>query len=252
MKHDRSKPFDPFEHYKVISAEEENDNDNMQDGKEDEEVSVEEKVSKDEDEDEETEDIDISSLTTTLDSLNDDNDPTNSTAPQYNHDGSLILPHTTRAAYTAGAPSAKPFAVISIGNSGIQHKVTPHDLIVSNKLKPVHKWSVGSTHTLSSDDDHDNGHVLLVGNVNTTCVGLPFVKGAQVDVMVEEITRDETVLVFQKKRRKNHRRKNGFRRQVTFLRVLDIRFPKEVMVGDQDGVGESSQEVGVQEENMIA
>jgi large subunit ribosomal protein L21 len=69
--------------------------------------------------------------------------------------------------------------------------------------------------------------VLLVADQDQTLVGLPGVRGAQVDVMVEEITRDKTVIVFKKRRRKNSRRKNGHRRQVTFLRVLGVRFPGE-------------------------
>ena len=132
----------------------------------------------------------------------------------------------------AGAPAGGAFAIISLCNntSGIQHKVTLHDVIISNKLKPVETWAVGTTHTIGEgeggdDDSAGSGQVLLVGDSDRTCVGLPFVQGAQVDVMVEEITRDQTVIVFKKKRRKNHRRKNGSRREVTFLRVLDIRFP---------------------------
>ena len=57
--------------------------------------------------------------------------------------------------------------------------------------------------------------------------------------MVEEITRDKTVIVFKKRRRKNSRRKNGHRRQVTFLRVLDVRFPGEegvVAEGEEERV----------------
>ena len=82
--------------------------------------------------------------------------------------------------------------------------------------------------TSSSEGDASTttlGDVLLVESSEKTYVGLPAVKGAEVDVMVEEITRDKTVIVFKKRRRKNSRRKNGFRREVTFLRVLDIRMP---------------------------
>lgn len=99
--------------------------------------------------------------------------------------------------------------------------MTVDDIVIVNKLKPVDKWSVGSTLTLTADD----GHVLLLGSQEKTLVGMPFVNGGEVDVMVEEITRDKKVIIFKKKRRKNYRRKNGFKREVTFLRILDIRFP---------------------------
>lgn len=64
--------------------------------------------------------------------------------------------------------------------------------------------------------------VLLLGNVNQTIVGRPFVEGAMVRARVEEQTLDEKIDIFKKKRRKNYRRWNGFRRQVTVLRVTDV------------------------------
>ena len=91
-----------------------------------------------------------------------------------------------------------------------------------NKLKPVSSWSVGSRHTIKGDD------ILLMANQDKTLVGLPGVQGGEVDVMVEEITRDKTLVIFKKRRRKHSRRRNGFRREVTFLRVLDVRIPGEV------------------------
>lgn len=145
--------------------------------------------------------------------------------PMYDVTGAPIRPKSERLALRAGYPSGGNFAVIHL--AGFQHKVTKDDLLVVNKLKPVSEWSVGSTHTIKDED------VLLVANQHKTCVGLPGVKGAEVDVMVEEITRDKTLVIFKKRRRKNSRRKNGFRRQVTFLRVLDVRFPE----GEVDAVG---------------
>lgn len=150
----------------------------------------------------------------------------------YNADGSVIRPRSEIAALRAGAPAGGKFAVIHL--AGIQHKVSPDDLLVVNKLRPVADWAVGSVHTVKDED------VLLMGSSERTWVGLPGVKGGEIDVMVEEITRDATVVVFKKRRRKNSKRKNGFRREVTFLRVLDIRIPDEVegAVGDEEGEGE--------------
>lgn len=136
---------------------------------------------------------------------------------RYNNDGSVRWKKSEIAAFRAGAPAGGLFAIISL--PGTQHKVTVDDVIVSNKLNPVQTYSVGSVHTLKD--------VLLVGSSHKTLVGLPHVLGAEVDVMVEEITRDAKVIVFKKRRRKNSQRKNGFRRDVTMLRVLDIRMPSE-------------------------
>lgn len=226
MKHDRSQPFDPFAHYRVNEDDHTEEDDHAGDD-DDEGIDIDEGIDEDiamsenevEQSSHEINDDTDESPTATLDAI---------TKVKFNKDGSLQMPHTTRAAHIAGAPAGGAFAIISLGNSGIQHKVTKHDVIISNKLKPVETWAVGTTHTIGEGeggDDDSAGQVLLVGDSDRTCVGLPFVQGAQVDVMVEEITRDQTVIVFKKKRRKNHRRKNGSRREVTFLRVLDIRFP---------------------------
>lgn len=136
----------------------------------------------------------------------------------YNTDGSVRRPKSELAALRAGKPAGGRFAVIDL--NGSQQKVTVDDLVIVNKLKPVTKWAVGNILTLTGDD------VLLVGSPQTTLVGLPGVKGAEVDVMVEEITRDAKMIVFKKRRRKHSQRKKGFRREVTFLRVIDIRFPE--------------------------
>ncbi|CAJ1934136.1 unnamed protein product [Cylindrotheca closterium] len=136
---------------------------------------------------------------------------------RYNADGSVRRSKSVLATLRAGFPAGGHFAVVRFG--GAQHKVTTDDLIVVNRLKPVEKYNIGSVHTLTD--------VMLAGSSHTTLVGMPFVKGAEVDVMVEEITRDGKLVVFKKRRRKNSQRKNGFRRDVTLLRVLDVRFPQE-------------------------
>lgn len=41
--------------------------------------------------------------------------------------------------------------------------------------------------------------------------------------MVEEHVRDGKKFIFKKKRRKNYRRMNGYRAQLTGLRVLEVR-----------------------------
>jgi len=157
----------------------------------------------------------------------------------YTTTGAVRRPKSEKLALRAGYPAGGNFAVISL--AGFQHKVAVDDLLVVNKLKPVSEWSVGSTHTLRGED------VLLIANQNKTLVGLPGVAGAEVDVMVEEITRDKTLVIFKKRRRKHSRRKNGFRRQVTFLRVLDVRMPK----GEEDEVGKRGGGVeGMEEEEV--
>jgi len=199
-----SSPYDPFSQFmdEIGTAE---DMDDIQD------EDMEEEDGEDEDEDEEGE------YEEEADDYVDDADGEH-LSPMYTTTGALYRPKSERLALQAGYPGGGEFAVINL--AGFQHKVTKDDLLIVNKLKPVSEWSVGSTHTLKDDD------ILLMASQNKTLVGVPSVKGAEVDVMVEEITRDKTMVVFKKRRRKHSRRRNGFRREVTFLRVLDIRMPE--------------------------
>lgn len=135
----------------------------------------------------------------------------------FNSDGSLRRAPSELATLRAGAPAGGMVAVLEL--AGTQYKVTTDDLLIVNKLKPVDKFQIGSVHSLDS--------VLLLSTSHYTLVGLPKVEGAVVDVMVEEITKDAKVIIFKKRRRKHSQRKNGFRREVTMLRVLDIRPPAQ-------------------------
>mmetsp|Transcript_12613 Transcript_12613/g.21029 ORF Transcript_12613/g.21029 Transcript_12613/m.21029 type:complete len:319 (-) Transcript_12613:30-986(-) len=135
----------------------------------------------------------------------------------YRNDGSLRYKKSQIAKFAAGAPAGGIFGVVEL--SGTQHKVTIDDVIVTEKLKPLSHYAVGTVHTFK-----DN--ILLVGSTHQTLVGMPLVNGAEMDVMVEEITQDAKVIIFKKRRKKNSQRKNGFRRDVTLLRVLDIRMPE--------------------------
>ena len=190
---------DPFELYKIVDA---SDNDDVVvDAEESDEAEFQNEEEEEEEEDDYEEETEMEGL--------------------YNSEGNLKRTKAELAAFKAGAPAGGKFAIIDL--NGSQQKVTVDDVVIVNKLKPVDKWAVGSTHTLNAED----GQVLLLGSQDKTFVGMPFVNGGEVDVMVEEITRDKKVIVFKKKRRKNYRRKNGHKRQVTFLRVLDIRFPEK-------------------------
>ena len=137
----------------------------------------------------------------------------------YNNDGSLKRNPSELAILRAGAPAGGFVAIIKLPAS--QYKVTTEDLLIVNKLMPIEKWSLGSVHTLKDED------VLLLSSNSLTLVGMPYVPGAEVDIMVEEITQDARVIVFKKRRRKNSKRKKGFRRDITMLRIMDIRFPPQ-------------------------
>ena len=66
------------------------------------------------------------------------------------------------------------------------------------------------------------GDVLLVSDDGKTQVGQPHVDGASVEATVVGHGKDDKVVVFKMKRRKNYRRRNGHRQQFTELQIDDI------------------------------
>ncbi len=101
------------------------------------------------------------------------------------------------------------YAVVRSG--GKQYRVAPNDRISVEKLVA----EPGETITL--------GDVLMVGGGEAApLVGSPLVDGATVLAQVVEHTRADKVIIFKKKRRKNHRRLKGHRQHLTVLRITDI------------------------------
>ena len=100
------------------------------------------------------------------------------------------------------------YAVVRTG--GKQYRVAKDEVIAVEKLAAEAGSSV------------DLGEVLMIGDDRSTTVGDPLVKGASVSAEVVAQTRGDKIIVFKKKRRKNHRRKKGHRQHVTLLRVTDI------------------------------
>ncbi len=65
------------------------------------------------------------------------------------------------------------------------------------------------------------GEVLVVGG-DSPVLGLPTVAGATVAAEVLQHKRGPKVISFKKRRRKNSRRKRGYRDELTVLRVTEI------------------------------
>ena len=64
--------------------------------------------------------------------------------------------------------------------------------------------------------------VLLLGDGADVTAGAPLVTGASVKADVVEQTRGDKIIVFKKKRRKNYRRRQGHRQDLTVVRITDI------------------------------
>ena len=99
------------------------------------------------------------------------------------------------------------FAVIKTG--GRQYRVVPDDVLEIGKIA----GDVGTIVQL--------GEVLVVGG-DTPVLGTPTVAGATVAAEVLDHKRGPKVIAFKKRRRKNSRRKRGYRDEITVLRVTEI------------------------------
>ena len=99
------------------------------------------------------------------------------------------------------------FAVIKTG--GRQYRVVPDDVLEIGKIA----GDVGTIVQL--------GEVLLVGGESPE-LGSPTVAGASVAAEVLQHKRGPKVIAFKKRRRKNSRRKRGYRDEITVLRITEI------------------------------
>jgi len=101
------------------------------------------------------------------------------------------------------------FAIIRTG--GKQYKVSK-----DNQLK-VEKIDAEKGQKVELDQ------VLMISSEGKTSIGAPVVSGAKVTVEIVDHIRDDKVMVFKKRRRKNYRRTHGHRQDLTVIRVTDIK-----------------------------
>jgi len=99
------------------------------------------------------------------------------------------------------------FAVIKTG--GRQFRVAPDDVLEIGKIA----GDVGTIVQLNE--------VLVVGG-DSPVLGTPVVAGATVAAEVLQHKRGPKVISFKKRRRKNSRRKRGYRDELTVVRVTEI------------------------------
>ena len=100
------------------------------------------------------------------------------------------------------------FAVVKI--KGVQYKVQPSERV----FVPRMAQEVGSTVKF------DN--VLLLADEKTVKVGTPTIKGLSVEAKVLGHVKDDKVIVFKKKRRKQYRRTHGHRQPFTSVAIEKI------------------------------
>ena len=100
------------------------------------------------------------------------------------------------------------FAVIKTG--GKQYRVKPDDVIRIERIAGA------------AGDEVAFDSVLMLSAEGNTTVGAPLVVGAKVVGTLVEQARDKKIIVFKKKRRKNYRRRNGHRQELSIVRITDI------------------------------
>jgi len=104
------------------------------------------------------------------------------------------------------------FAVIQTG--GKQYKVSVSEILKIERLNN----QVGKTAEFKN--------VLFLNDDKTTEIGDPNIQGARVEATILKNTKNKTILVFKKRRRKNSRKKYGHRQPITLIKITKI-FSKE-------------------------
>ena len=64
--------------------------------------------------------------------------------------------------------------------------------------------------------------IVMLGDGNKVTIGTPKVDGAAISATVLRQTRGPKIIIFRRKRRKNHRRTQGHRQDLTLLKINDI------------------------------
>ena len=101
------------------------------------------------------------------------------------------------------------FAVIKTG--GKQYKISAGEILKVELLE-----------NSKTDTKIEFNEVLAYGDENTIEIGSPTVNGAKVEANLIKNSKEKTVLIFKKRRRKNSRRKNGHRQKYSMIRIEKI------------------------------
>jgi len=100
------------------------------------------------------------------------------------------------------------FAVIQTG--GKQYKVSTSEILKIERLNDKEGKTVEFKNVLFLNDD------------KTSEIGNPNIQGAKVEATILKNTKNKTILVFKKRRRKNSRKKYGHRQPISLIRITKI------------------------------
>ncbi len=100
------------------------------------------------------------------------------------------------------------FAVIQTG--GKQYKVSASEILKIERLNDEEGKTV------------EFKNVLFLNDNKITEIGNPNIPGAKVEATILKNTKNKTILVFKKRRRKNSRKKYGHRQPISLIRITKI------------------------------
>ena len=100
------------------------------------------------------------------------------------------------------------YALVKTG--GKQYRVTKDDTILVERIAAEEGAEV-----ILND-------IVMLGDGDKVTIGTPTVEGAAVSATVVRQTRGPKIIIFRRKRRKNHRRTQGHRQDLTLLKINDI------------------------------
>jgi large subunit ribosomal protein L21 len=100
------------------------------------------------------------------------------------------------------------YAVVKTG--GKQYRVAKDDTILVERIAAEE----GAVVILND--------IVMLGDGEKLTIGTPKVEGAAVSATVMRQTRGPKIIIFRRKRRKNHRRTQGHRQDLTLLKITDI------------------------------
>ena len=101
------------------------------------------------------------------------------------------------------------FAVIQTG--GKQYKVKAGEILKVEKIKDS-----------KANTKIEFNEILAYGDEKVIELGVPTVTGAKVEADLIKNSKNRTILIFKKRRRKNSRRKNGHRQEYSMIRINKI------------------------------
>ena len=100
------------------------------------------------------------------------------------------------------------YALVKTG--GKQYRVSKDDTILVERLSAEEGEQI-----ILSD-------IVMLGDGDKVTIGTPRVDGAGVSATVVRQTRGPKIIIFRRKRRKNHRRTQGHRQDLTLLKINEI------------------------------